>query len=305
MIRLPVSEKGFALALIGSAAIHSTLLSMLLSSTSGSATRFTHPMAESCIEAFLVPGTLDAAGKTMPSPGPKGRQAGREAAPVVAVAPPQEVPKQVAPVKKEDRNLPADVETPVERFGKERDAPAISVLASRPLPVLAPGGEEQSGINGAGISSARQGSGEFLGGSGTGNAAARWEGGEFSEGNGAGATASRRKGMGGTRQEGGGAWPPKDADAVPRYGANASPTYPQLARLRGYQGVVVLYVEVLVDGRVGQTSIRRSAGHEILDRAAMETVRTWRFEPGRREGRAVTMSVEVPVRFVLNEYSTH
>ncbi|MCX5823464.1 MAG: energy transducer TonB [Deltaproteobacteria bacterium] len=44
----------------------------------------------------------------------------------------------------------------------------------------------------------------------------------------------------------------------------------------------------------------RSAGHEILDRAALEAVSTWRFEPGRREGRAVTMSVEVPVRFVLN-----
>jgi protein TonB len=63
---------------------------------------------------------------------------------------------------------------------------------------------------------------------------------------------------------------------------------------------VVLFVEVLVDGRVGQMGIRRSAGHEILDRAALETVRTWRFEPGRKEGQAVTMSVEVPVRFVLN-----
>ena len=303
MIRLPVSEKGFALALIGSAAIHGTLLSMLLSSTSGSATRFTQPMVESCIQAFLVPGTLDAAGKTMPSPGRKGQQAGREAPPVVAVAPPQDVPKQDAPVKKEDRNLPADVETPAERFGKERDASAISVLASRPLPVLAPGEGELSGINGADISSAHHGSGEFPEGSGSGNTAARRGSGVFSEGNGAGATASRRKEIGGTRQDGGGAWPTKDADAVPRYGDNVRPTYPQLARLRGYQGVVVLLVDVLVDGRVRQVGIRRSAGHEILDRAALEAVRMWRFEPGRREGRAVTMSVEVPVRFVLNEYS--
>jgi len=105
--------------------------------------------------------------------------------------------------------------------------------------------------------------------------------------------------MGETHQEGG-VWQPKDADAVPRYGDNARPAYPPLARLRGYQGVVVLFVEVLVDGRVGQVGIRRSAGHEILDRAALEAVRTWRFEPGRKEGRAVTMSVEVPVRFVLN-----
>ena len=94
--------------------------------------------------------------------------------------------------------------------------------------------------------------------------------------------------------------PPKDADAVPRYGDNARPAYPPLARLRGYQGMVVLFVEVLSDGRVGQVGIRRSAGHEILDRAALEAVMTWRFEPGRKEGRTVAMSVEVPVRFVLN-----
>jgi protein TonB len=67
--------------------------------------------------------------------------------------------------------------------------------------------------------------------------------------------------------------------------------------------VVVLFVEVLADGRVGQMGIKRSAGHDILDRAALEAVGTWRFEPGRKEGRAVAMSVEVPVRFVLNEYS--
>lgn len=121
-----------------------------------------------------------------------------------------------------------------------------------------------------------------------------------SGGNGADTTASRREGAGTTPREGSGAWPPKNADAVPRYGENARPAYPPLARLRGYQGVVVMLVEVLADGRVGEVRIKRSVGHDILDRAALEAVRTWRFEPGRREGRAVTMSVEIPVRFVLN-----
>ena len=58
-------------------------------------------------------------------------------------------------------------------------------------------------------------------------------------------------------------------------------------------------VEVLADGGAGRVEIRSSAGHDILDRAALEAVRTWKFEPGIREWRAVTMSVEVPVRFVL------
>lgn len=105
-------------------------------------------------------------------------------------------------------------------------------------------------------------------------------------------------------QEAGGVSPPKDADAVPRYGDNVLPAYPPLARLRGYQGVAVLFVEVLADGRVGEVAIKRSAGHEILDRTALEAVRSWRFDPGRRNGRPVAMLVDVPVRFTLKGPST-
>ncbi|MBU2054257.1 MAG: energy transducer TonB [Proteobacteria bacterium] len=280
MIRLPVAERRFALALIVSAAIHAALLPMLLSFASGSAPRHVQPIRESCINAFLVPGPLAAAGKTVALPGRKRREADR-AAPVAA-APPREVPEQVTPAEKEGKKMFADIRSPAEWPGMGHDAGALPAPASPASPVLVPGGGGLSGSNGAGITAARRG------------------GGEFSGGNGAGVPASRREGTGETRQEGSGAWPPKDADAVPRYGDNARPAYPPLARLRGYQGVVVLFAEVLVDGRVGQVGIRHSSGHEILDRAALEAVRTWRFEPGRREGRAVTMSVEVPVRFVLN-----
>jgi len=257
MIRLPVVERRFALALIVSAAMHATLLPVLLSFASGSAPRHVQPIREICIKAFLVPGTLAAAGKTMALPGYKRREADR-AAPMAAA------PQQVTPAEKEGEKMLADIRPPAEWLGKGHDMGALPAPASPTLAVLIPGEGDLSGSNGAG------------------------------------APASRREGTGETRPEGGGVWPPKDADAVPRYGDNAHPAYPPLARLRGYQGVVVLFVEVLVDGRVGQVGIRRSAGHEILDRAALEAVRAWRFEPGRKEGRAVTMSVEVPVRFVLN-----
>jgi len=262
MIRLPVAEKSFALALIVSAAMHAALLPVILSFASGSAPRHVQPIREICIKAFLVPGTLAAAGKTMALPGSKRREADRSAP--VAAASPRGVPEQVTPVEKEGKKMLADIRPPAEWFGMGHDAGALPAPASPASPVLVPGGGDRSGSNGAGN------------------------------------TAFRREGTGETRPEGGGVWSPKDADAVPRYGDNARPAYPPLARLRGYQGVVVLFVEILVDGRVGQVGIRRSAGHEILDRAALETVRTWRFEPGRKEGRAVTMSVEVPVRFVLN-----
>jgi len=200
----------------------------------------------------------------------------------MAAAPPREVPENVTPAEKEGQNLLADIRPPAGWLGMGHDTGALSAPVSPAPAVLFPEGGDLSGSNGAGITAARRGGGEFSGGNGAGVPASRWEG------------------TGKTRPEGSGVWPPKDADAVPRYGDNSRPAYPPLARLRGYQGVVVLFVEVLVDGRVGQVGIMRSSGHEILDRAGLEAVRTWRFEPGRKEGRAVTMSVEVPVRFVLN-----
>jgi len=262
MIRLPDAEKRFALALIVSAAMHAALLPVLLSFASGSAPRHVQPIREICIKAYLVSGTLAAVGKTIALPGRKRRETDRGAP--VAAASPREVPEQVAPAEKEGKKLFADIRPPAEWLGMGHDAGALPAPASLVSPVLVPGGGDRS-VN-----------------------------------NGAGAPAFPREGTGETRPAGSDVWPPKEAEAVPRYGDNARPVYPPLARLRGYQGLVVLFVEVLVDGRVGQVGIRRSAGHEILDLAALEAVRAWRFEPGRKEGRAVTMSVEVPVRFVLN-----
>jgi len=262
MIRLPFAERRFALALIVSAAIHAALLPVFLSFASRAAPRHVQPIREICIKAFLVPGTLAAAGKTVALPGRKRREADR-AAPMAA-APPREVPENVTPAEKEGEKMLADIRPSAGWLGKGHDEGALPAPATSVPAVLFPGGGDLSGSNGAGV------------------------------------PASRREGAGETLPEGSGVWFPKDADAVPRYGDNARPAYPPLARLRGYQGVVILFVEVLVDGRVGQVGIRRSAGHEILDQAALVAVRSWRFEPGRKEGRAVTMSVEVPVRFVLN-----
>jgi len=87
--------------------------------------------------------------------------------------------------------------------------------------------------------------------------------------------------------------------ALPRYRDNARPAYPMAARLRGYEGVVLLSVDVSADGRVGDLTVKRSSGYEILDRSALEAVRTWTFEPGRRMGRPVQMRVDVPVKFIL------
>jgi protein TonB len=62
-------------------------------------------------------------------------------------------------------------------------------------------------------------------------------------------------------------------------------------------------LEILVGelGRVQTIRLSRSSGVASLDRAALETVRRWRFEPARRGGRAVAFTVSVPVRFVIRD----
>jgi len=51
----------------------------------------------------------------------------------------------------------------------------------------------------------------------------------------------------------------------PRYVENPKPVYPLEAREKGYQGEVLLRVEILANGRVGQVEVKKSSGYEVLD----------------------------------------
>jgi len=106
----------------------------------------------------------------------------------------------------------------------------------------------------------------------------------------------RGVGRGGSRAEaraGGGGF------ARPDYGANSPPKYPPLAREKGYEGTVYLRALVERDGRVGNLAIDRSSGHEILDRAAVDSVRAWTFLPAQKDQKPVASWVLLPVKFVL------
>ena len=85
------------------------------------------------------------------------------------------------------------------------------------------------------------------------------------------------------------------------YLSNPKPFYPRVARRRGMQGMVILEVEVNVEGIPQKIEIEVSSGFKLLDVAALESVREWHFIPAQRNGMAVVASVDVPVRFVLNE----
>lgn len=80
---------------------------------------------------------------------------------------------------------------------------------------------------------------------------------------------------------------------------NPAPDYPPQARMMGLQGRVELEVEVLPSGRPGKVRIEHSSGESILDRAAVNAVKRWRFVPARRGATAVTSTVIVPIVFKL------
>ena len=88
-------------------------------------------------------------------------------------------------------------------------------------------------------------------------------------------------------------------EARPLYLTNPRPPYPQIARKRGFQGVVVLEVLVDQNGNPAELRVLSSSGHPILDRTAMAAVKNWTFDPGTRGGKKVTMWVRVPIRFQL------
>ena len=83
------------------------------------------------------------------------------------------------------------------------------------------------------------------------------------------------------------------------YLQNPSPAYPPPSRRRGEQGTVVLRVFVSAAGGAEEVQVLSSSGHELLDRAAHETVQQWRFVPARQGDRAVAAWVLVPIRFAL------
>ena len=94
-------------------------------------------------------------------------------------------------------------------------------------------------------------------------------------------------------------------DTEPDYRAdylnNPRPPYPMVARRMGFHGKVILNVEVLAEGKAGQVLLKQSCGHDILDNAALQTVRTWRFTPARHSGHPVTQWFLVPIKFSLED----
>jgi protein TonB len=83
------------------------------------------------------------------------------------------------------------------------------------------------------------------------------------------------------------------------YLQNPAPRYPPLARRMRQEGKVVLRVLVDIGGAASQIEVRNSSGSDVLDEAALEAVKRWRFVPARRGDQPVGAWVLVPITFTL------
>jgi len=97
---------------------------------------------------------------------------------------------------------------------------------------------------------------------------------------------------------GGGAFKVGGGVSAPRPIFNPDPEYSEEARKAKYQGTVVLWIVVGPDGKVYDMRIQRSLGLG-LDEKAMEAVKTWRFDPAKKDGQPVKVQVLVEVNFRL------
>jgi periplasmic protein TonB len=76
------------------------------------------------------------------------------------------------------------------------------------------------------------------------------------------------------------------------------PNYPELAKKIGAQGLVVIECVIARDGSVRDPKIVRGA-HPLLDKAALEAVRKWKFAPGRMGDRPVDVLFNLTVTFEI------
>ncbi|KPY39053.1 energy transducer TonB [Pseudomonas syringae] len=93
--------------------------------------------------------------------------------------------------------------------------------------------------------------------------------------------------------------PVTPASASAGYLRNPAPEYPSLAMRRGWEGTVLLRVQVLASGKPGEIQIQKSSGRDQLDDAALAAVKRWSFVPAKQGDVAQDGWVSVPIYFKI------
>lgn len=88
-----------------------------------------------------------------------------------------------------------------------------------------------------------------------------------------------------------------DDRPVPLPGQSPPPIYPASALRRGDSGTVVVQVVVGVSGEPLDARVIQRSGARDLDRAALDAVRGWRFQPAHSNGQPMQATLDIPFDF--------
>lgn len=88
-----------------------------------------------------------------------------------------------------------------------------------------------------------------------------------------------------------------DLPVPPRKITDARPIYPEIARQARREGTVVMEAVLDTSGRVTQLRVIQSVA--LLDQAAMDAVRQWRYTPTTLGGHPVSVLMTITIRFQL------
>jgi TonB family protein len=78
------------------------------------------------------------------------------------------------------------------------------------------------------------------------------------------------------------------------------PVYPKDAQRAGTEGWVQVEFTISADGSTKDIQVLDSAPKQVFDRAALDSVSKWRFEPVRKNGTPVAQRAVLQLKFVLN-----
>jgi TonB family protein len=86
---------------------------------------------------------------------------------------------------------------------------------------------------------------------------------------------------------------------LPKKTVDVAPVYPLRARAARVHGAVILDIVIDAAGRVQDVGVVRSI--PLLDQAAIDAVRQWRFAPSRTSGAPTAVVMTVTVTFELRD----
>jgi protein TonB len=77
------------------------------------------------------------------------------------------------------------------------------------------------------------------------------------------------------------------------------PTYPPLARQARIQGVVILEAVISKEGSIDDLKV--ISGHPLLQQAAVDAVRQWKYKPTTLNGEPVEVVTTITVTFSFGQ----